>query len=260
MPKRLLLLLAHPDDETFGPGGTIAACADTGVEVFLATATRGEAGMLGEPPLTDRAHVGAVRTSELRRAAKVLGIREVFFLGFVDGQLASVPRDRIVEEAVRQVRRFRPHVMIGFGPEGVSGHPDHKVMCEVALEAFDAAADPGRFPSRGAGDPGPWAPVKLYQFEIAQEILDAWEVPLRGVPRASLTTAVDTSAYVDRKIEAFRCHRTQARDADRILSREGYREFACQETFVLARSRVGAAFPPETDLFAGIAPVEFGKP
>lgn len=260
MPKRLLLLLAHPDDETFGPGGTVAACAAGGIEVYLGTATRGEAGMLGEPPVTDRARIGEVRTQELGCAARVLGIREVSFLGFVDGQLPGVPRDRIVEEAVRQVRRVRPHVMIGFGPEGVSGHPDHKVMSEVALEAFDAAPDPARFPARSADDPGPWAPFKLYQFEIAQEILDAWEVPLRGVPRASLTTAVDTSAYVDRKIEAFRCHKTQGRDADRILSREGYREFARQETFVLARSRVGSAFPPETDLFAGIAPGEFTKP
>jgi LmbE family N-acetylglucosaminyl deacetylase len=252
MGKRILLLLAHPDDETFGPGGTIARYADEGADVFLATATRGEAGMLGDPPFTDRAHIGEVRTEELLSAAGVLGIRNVSFLGFMDGQLAGTPREKIVEEAVRQIRMTRPQVLISFGPEGVSRHPDHMVMCSVALEAFDAAADPGRFPHQLGDGILPWAPGKLYQFEIAQEIFDEWEVPLAGVPRKKLTTVVDTSGYVDKKIEAFYSHRTQAKDYNRILSREGYREFCRRETYVLAKSRFPPAPLPESDLFEGI--------
>lgn len=259
MRKRILLLLAHPDDETFGPGGTIARYAEEGTDVFLATATRGEAGMLGDPPVTDRAHIGEVRTRELMCAAEILGIRKVSFLGFQDGQLARIPRETIVEKAVRQIRSTRPHVLIGFGPEGVSRHPDHLVMCEVALEAFDAAADPGRFPHLIGNGILPWAPDKLYQFEIAQEIFDEWGVPLAGVPRAKLTTTVDTSAYVDRKIEAFYCHRTQAKDYNRILSRDGYREFCRRETFVLAKTRLTSLPLPESDLFAGIPPEESGE-
>lgn len=256
MRKRLLLLLAHPDDETFGPGGTIAKYAREGADVHLVTATRGEMGMVGDPPLADRGHLGGVREGELRAAAQILGIREVAFLGFVDRELSSLPRERIVAKAVEQVRRIRPHVLIGFGPEGVSRHPDHVVMSAVAVEAFEAAADPKRFPLPPGERLAPWAPHKLYQFEIAQEVLAAWDISLAGVPRETLTTFIDTAAYVDVKLAAFRCHRTQEKDSRRILSQEGYREFCRQETYVLARSRLPAGALPETDLFAGIPDAE----
>src|SRR5512145_728782 len=104
MNRKILLLLAHPDDETFGPGGTIAKYAREGAEVHLATATRGEAGMVGDPPLTDREHLGEVRTAELLAAAGLLGIAKVHFLGFRDGELAAVPRELLVERAVEAVR------------------------------------------------------------------------------------------------------------------------------------------------------------
>jgi LmbE family N-acetylglucosaminyl deacetylase len=208
--------------------------------------------MVGDPPVTDREHLGEVRAAELLCAAGVLGIRKVVFLGFLDGRLLNTPRSLLVEKAVEQIRWIRPHIVIGFGPEGVSRHADHIVMSEVALEAFDAAADPSRFPGQLAEGVFPWAAYKLYQFEIAKEILDAWNVPLAGVPKEKLTTFVDTSGYVDRKVEAFACHRTQARDSERILSRDGYREFARLETYVLAKTRLPFPSRPETDLFEGI--------
>src|SRR4030066_30436 len=102
--------------------------------------------MLGDPPFPDRAPLGEVRAAELQCAAGILGIRKVSFFGFLDGQLASIPRERIVEKAVEQIRWTRPHVLIGFGPAGVSRHPDHMVMCSVALAAFDAAAGRSRVP------------------------------------------------------------------------------------------------------------------
>ncbi len=252
MTKRLLFLLAHPDDETFGPGGTIARYAGEGGHVTLVTATRGEAGMLGDPPVTDSEHLGETRAAELRCAAGILGAREVVFLDFRDGGLAAAPRERIVEAAVREIRRARPHVLVGFGPEGVSRHPDHVVMSAVASEAFDAAADPSRFPDQGREGLSPWAPAKLYQFEVAEDVFERWGVPLAGVPRQRITTFVDTAAYVDRKIEAFRCHRTQAKDVERILSRDEYRGFSREETYVLAKSRVPRPPLPERDLFDGI--------
>jgi len=249
MPKRILFLLAHPDDETFGTGGTIARYARSGEEIHLATATRGEAGMVGDPPLTDREHLGEIRAGELMEAAKILGIARVHFLGFLDGQLPAVPREPLVERAVEVIRRVRPHVLVGFGPEGVSRHMDHKVMCEVALSAFDRSADPTWYP--GGGAPA-WAPLKLYQFEIAREILEGWDVPLAGVPRERLTAFIDTSDQVETKIRAFHCHRTQAKDSQRLLGRPGYREFARQETYVLARTRLPGLPLPEADLLAGI--------
>jgi len=255
----MLLLLAHPDDETFGPGGTIAKYSSEEADVYVATATKGQAGMVGDPPVTDREHLGEVRAAELLCAAGVLGIRKVVFLGFMDGQLLQAPRQALVEKAVEQIRWIRPHVLVGFGPEGVSRHPDHIVMSEVAMEAFDASADPSKFPHQLADGIEPWAPSKLYQFEIAREILDAWNVPLAGVPREKLTTFVDTSAYVEKKVEAFSCHRTQAKDSARILSREGYREFARMETYVLAGTRLPSPSLPESDLFAGIPDEEASR-
>jgi LmbE family N-acetylglucosaminyl deacetylase len=252
MRKRILFLLAHPDDETFGPGGTIAKYAREGAEVHLATATRGEAGMVGDPPITDREHLGDVRTAELLAAAGILGIAKVQFLGFRDGELAAVPRELLVERAVEAVRTVRPHVLVGFGPEGVSRHPDHKVMCEVALSAFDRAADPTWYPGRRDGGAGSFAPLKLYQFEIAREILEGWDTPLAGVPRKKLAAFIDTSEHVETKISAFHCHRTQMKDVRRILDRPGYREFARQETYVLARTRLPGLRFPEDDLLAGI--------
>ncbi len=252
MGKRLLLLLAHPDDETFGPGGTIARYAREGVSIHLATATRGEAGQTGNPPLTNQAGLGDFRERELRSAAALLGISDVEFFGFGDGQLASTPLDSVLERAVAAIRRFRPQVLIGFGPGGVSGHPDHTVMCTVAAAAFEAAADPSRFPEQAASGLAPWAVSKLYRFEVSQAVFDAWELPFKGVPPETLTTFIDTSAVVDRKIEAFYCHRTQAKDYERMLSREGFREFAAQETYVLAASRISGSAGPERDLFFGI--------
>ncbi|MEW6721464.1 MAG: PIG-L deacetylase family protein [Thermodesulfobacteriota bacterium] len=252
MPRRILFLLAHPDDETFGPGGTIAKYAAQGAEVHLAPATRGEAGMLGDPPVTDREHLGEVRSRELEEAAAVLGAAKVHFLGFLDGQLAGTPRELLVEAAVEAIRRVRPHVVVGFGPEGVSRHADHKTMCEVALTAFDRAGDPGWYPGHARTGAAPFAPFKLYQFELPREVLAAWELPLSGVPLEKLTTFIDTAGSAETKLRAFRCHRTQHKDVERILARPGFREFVRQETYVLARTRVAGLTFPEFDLLAGI--------
>jgi hypothetical protein len=89
-------------------------------------------------------------------------------------------------------------------------------------------------------------------MEIPQGIIDAWGVPFAGVPMEEITTIIDTSGHVERKIEAFRCHRTQTKDSRTILSREGYRDFARRETYVLVKSRLRNAALPEKDLFAGI--------
>jgi len=253
MPMRILFLLAHPDDETFGPGGTIAKYARLGHEVHLVAATRGEAGMMGTPPLTDRDRLGEFRSAELEAAAAVLGAAKVHFLGFSDGQLAVVPREKLVESAVRVIREVCPHVLMSFGPDGVSGHTDHKVMCEVALAAYDRAGDPGWYPGHFlGGERRCWNPFKLYQFELSLELLTAFEVPLYGVSEEKLTTIIDTSADSETKLRAFNCHRTQQKDVERIKLRPGFHEFLRRETYVLARTRLEGLPFPESDLLAGI--------
>jgi len=250
--RSILAIFAHPDDETFGPGGTIAKYARSGYPVFLATATKGEAGMLGDPPIATRENVGDVRARELVEAAGILGIKEVFFMGFRDGELAKTDMGLLVERAVYAVRRFRPLVLVTFGPDGISGHPDHVRISEVSREAFELCGRENAFPSHFDEGLSPWEPKKLYHFVIPDVFVRRSGARLHGVSREEITTIIDVSDFLETKIEAFRCHRTQAKDAARILSRPGYREFARKEYFVLASWRGGPYQLPEDDLFSGL--------
>jgi LmbE family N-acetylglucosaminyl deacetylase len=167
--RRLLAVFAHPDDETFGAGGTLALYARRGVRVEVVCATRGEA---GEAPsdLKGYPDVGAMRESELRCAARVLGLADVHFLGYRDSGMPGSPDNRHPRawagappmEAARAVaghiRRLRPQVVITFDPIGGYRHPDHIAAHRAAVEAFRLAADGKRFP----GDGEPHAARKLY--------------------------------------------------------------------------------------------------
>src|SRR5512136_1653190 len=118
MTRTLLAIFAHPDDESFGAGGTLAKYAAEGTRVALICATRGEAGIEGMSP----EEAGQVREQELRTAAATLGLAEVRFLGYGDGELAQADPERVVAQLVSAMRDIRPHVVITFGPDGISGH------------------------------------------------------------------------------------------------------------------------------------------
>jgi len=116
---RLLGVMAHPDDESLGFGGALAKYAAEGVETFLVTATRGEAGRFGAAGKGhDAAEVGRVREAELRAAAAVLRVREVSVLGWPDGGVDRVPTANATAEIVSHIRRIRPDVVVTFGPAG----------------------------------------------------------------------------------------------------------------------------------------------
>lgn len=132
--KRMMAILAHPDDESYGMGGTLAKYAHQDVQVVLLCATRGEAGISGMAPR----EAGKIREQELNEAAKHLGI-EVFFLGYLDGSLHKIDTDILAEHAATWIDLVQPQVILTFGPEGVSGHPDHvSISCAVrqAVERF----------------------------------------------------------------------------------------------------------------------------
>ena len=115
---RILLIFAHPDDESFIAGGLVRRHADRGAETALVTATRGDAGRVGEPPLCRREELPAVREAELRRAAGILGIADVHLLDYRDKHLAEAPAAGMREALVRRIREHRPHVVISFDPPG----------------------------------------------------------------------------------------------------------------------------------------------
>jgi LmbE family N-acetylglucosaminyl deacetylase len=137
----ILCVFAHPDDESFGMGGALAGYALGGTPVDLLCATRGEAGQLGDPPVTTQEQLGAVREAALREAVRTLGFRDVFLLGHHDGQLADVPYEMLRGEVMDVMRRVRPTTVITFGPHGIYGHPDHIRISAVTMDAFARLRD-----------------------------------------------------------------------------------------------------------------------
>lgn len=137
----ILCIYAHPDDESFGPGGALAGYALGGTPVDLLCATRGEAGQLGDPPVTTQEELGAVREAALRAAVRVLGFRDLYLLDHHDGQLMDVPYETLLDEVMEVMRRVRPTTVITFGPYGIYGHPDHIRIAAVTADAFARVRD-----------------------------------------------------------------------------------------------------------------------
>jgi len=132
---RLMCVLAHPDDESLGTGGTLATYAAQGIETYVVTATRGERGRFHDgQPRPGNDEVGRTREAELMAAAKELGVREVTVLGYPDGGLDGVDAAPAQGAIVREITRVRPDVVITFGSDGAYGHPDHVQVHRVGVE------------------------------------------------------------------------------------------------------------------------------
>lgn len=183
MDKRpvLLAVLAHPDDESFGMGGTLALYASRGVDVYLVCATRGEAGDVDADHLQGFSSVADLRESELRCAAGILGLKGVFFLGYRDSGMPGAPDndhpDALIRHSLEEVagrvvpylRQLKPDVVLTFDPIGGYRHPDHIHIQQATTLAFERADDPTFFPEAGA----PFAPRALYYHTIPHGFLKA---------------------------------------------------------------------------------------
>jgi LmbE family N-acetylglucosaminyl deacetylase len=142
-----MAVLAHPDDESLGFGGTLAKYASEGIETFLVTATRGEGGRYRGHGPGDENHpgseeLGKIRVGELHAAAAALGIRELSLLDYRDGALDRANPAEAVGRIADHVRRARPDVVLTFGPDGAYGHPDHIAISQFTTAAIVQAADP----------------------------------------------------------------------------------------------------------------------
>lgn len=244
--RTLMVITAHPDDESFGPGGTIARCAAAGVRVVLVCATRGEAGKAGDPPLCSRAELPFVRERELRCAAAVLGIAEVHLLGYIDGAVDRVPAEAAVAAIAAHMRAAVPQVVVTFPPGGISGHRDHRAISRHARAAFDRVR---------AESGGGW-PAKLYYWTLpAGRIRSITGTGPVDPLDAACTARIDVSGHLDTKIRAIGCHRTQHLSMDRI-----FRGFPPEVRAALRHEHFFRAYPPvapgereESDLWDGIA-------
>src|SRR5262245_7796231 len=142
MAGSILFSMAHPDDESFAAAGTIMKYGEAGVASVLVTATRGDKGKVGNPPVCSPEELPALRERELRDAAAIIGVHELHILDYKDRELANAPLDEIRRSLVTLVRRVRPLVVATFDPNGFNAHPDHVAIGRFTADAVAAAADP----------------------------------------------------------------------------------------------------------------------
>lgn len=273
--KTILAVLAHPDDESFGMGGTLAYYSSQGVNVHLVCATRGEAGTVDPEFLEQHADIAALRETELRCAAKTLGLASVTFLGFRDSGMAgsednkhpnslvSAPLELVTEKIVAEIRCLRPQVVLTFDPVGGYHHPDHIVVHNATVNAFHAAGDAKRFPQAGE----PFQPDKLYYNALNRRRL-RWIVRVmrisgqdpsrvgrnKDIDLTALARDKDTPPHVSinyRSVEKLK-HQADACHASQLDGR--FTRFSLMELYwrlMGKRDTFTRAFPVTTDEFRG---------
>ena len=286
---RLMAVHAHPDDESSKGAATMAKYVRTGYDVLVVSCTGGERGDVLNPQLKGDPHIerdlAQVRREEMKRAQEILGVDHTW-LGFVDsglpegdplpplpdGCFALEPLEITTEALVREIRRFRPHVMTTYDENGGYPHPDHIMTHTVAMSAFAAAGDAAAYPHAGK----PWQPLKIYYnqgFSKARiiafhealtalgeespyaEWLEHWE----DRPERVITTRIPASDYFDIRDQALLAHATQI-DPDGTwfkVPRDVQAEVWPTEEYEAALSYVPVE-PVEDDLFAGIPDVDTG--
>jgi LmbE family N-acetylglucosaminyl deacetylase len=268
-----MAVLAHPDDESLGVGGTLAKYAGEGIAVVLVTATRGERGRFKGIRPSSEGHPGPealarILEAELQAAAAELGVSVVSLLGYPDQQVDRADPREAIGRIVAEIRRFRPDVIVTFGPDGAYGHPDHVAISQFTTAAVVAAADPS-FDAPAAGDLEPPHSVsKLYYIAWPETTWKAYETAIRapsttvdGVERCvhawpdwAITTAIDTSDLWSTVWRAVSCHQSQIAAYERLhdLQPEHHRAVWGRQFFYRVFSTVNGGRIREADLFDGI--------
>ena len=245
--RRLLFVFAHPDDESVFAAGLACRTIAEGGRVALCTATPGENGKLGDPPVCLRERLGAVRQAELVEACGVLGVSTIRVLGYHDRALANAPTDTIRRQLVEVIRAVRPQVVVTFEPNGSNLHPDHVAMSRFTSDAVTAAADWRWYPELGAS-----CTVQRLAWTLP---VRPWVVLRSGNPggEPGVDFVLDVAAFAARKAAALRAHRSQHQSLDRIFfSKPDVQRLLSVEMF---RQAFGPRLEtvPAADLFAGIA-------
>ncbi len=254
MPVTLVTAFAHPDDETFSVGGSVARAVAEGARVTAICATRGEVGEIADPSLATPATLGAVREAELRAACAELGVSDVRFLGHRDSGMAGTPENEdprafaraedeaVAAELVVVFREVRADVVVTFEPGGVYGHPDHRKISRCATLAFDRSASDG------------WAPTRLFyagaarsRFQEMRRLAEEAGLPENpifrsaeqfGMPDVEITTTIDVTAWVGPKRSALARHRTQINPWLRALPEAILLRLLGQESFAQVRGAI----------------------
>lgn len=282
---RMLMAFAHPDDESFGMGGAIAYYARQGVQIALICSTNGDVGTVDPERLEGYRSIGELRLDELRCAAETLGITEVITFGYRDSGMMGTPENNhpdclwqadqnvVVGRIVREIRRFRPQVVVTFDPYGGYGHPDHMYMNRATTRAFHAAGDPAQYPEQLAEGLQPYQPAKLYYTTIPRRWLQLtiWLTRLQGQDprRLGKNKDLDMVAALEHHLPAHTrirvgeyqtawdaaagCHASQQNPRQRFSFLGSLRRaISRDQEFTRAWPEMNGREPIERDLFAGI--------
>jgi LmbE family N-acetylglucosaminyl deacetylase len=224
---KILAVFAHPDDEAFGPSGTLARYALSGHAVRLATLTHGEAGSLGPAKHLTPEELGLLRSQELRCSAQALHLSGLNIYDLPDSKLAQLPAEQGLRIIRDEIESFCPDAMITFHAAGISGHPDHQTVARWCLQALQERNDSTR----------------LFAFGISEEQVRRIDHrKLAPMLAHEITHVIDVSAFLNYKFAAIACHRSQAEGWERMKKIEGGLEpFLRNEHF----SQVWPVLPPQ---------------
>lgn len=233
----ILAVLAHPDDESFGMGGTLALYSRRGADVYLVCATRGEVGTVDEEHMKGFASTAEMREAELRCAAEHLGLKDVFFLDYRDSGMPGSPENKhpdaqvahpveeVAGKVVKYLRELKPDVVLTFDPIGGYRHPDHIHIHNATVMAFEKADDASFHPEAGA----PFKPGKLYFHTFPRGFLKLvvrvmpligrdptkfgrnGDIDMKSLAEVNFPThaRIDIRSVVQVKAQASACHASQ---------------------------------------------------
>ncbi|MBI2404822.1 PIG-L family deacetylase [Candidatus Gottesmanbacteria bacterium] len=271
--KKLLLSFAHPDDEAFMCGGTIAKYVQAGWEVHLLCATYGEAGGGGPYREVPEDLLGKIRQKELEESGTILGISAITFLGYKDGTLLGLHPGELEDKLYRPMASFAPDVVITFESNGISNHPDHSKICLSTTYAFqkyarDIAVVRGEIVERVSQrarrtlleadtEEEKQAEPRLYYACMPESIArylkkqknipsESFGKPWKGTTDKFITTVVDVRKFRNKKIEALQAHKSQQADIDRFLSLT-HHPLLDKEYYILRMQGLYEVFMGKTD-------------
>ena len=241
MGLKLMLVVAHPDDECFAFGGVLGLAADRGVETYVVCLTDGQAATHRGEAASGQ-ELGEMRRAEFAASCKVLGVTHHELLDYQDGRLEFADFSRAAGRLVERMRRFKPDVVVTFGSEGsLNGHADHMIVSMLTTAAFHWSGRPRRYPDLAA----PFQPKRLFTQS------SNFFLPDRQPPLLSPWTAVlDIRSVQQRKAEAFRAHASQAplmEKTKHLFEQHGDREF-----YTLLATETPQPASQSDDLFEGL--------
>jgi len=198
--KNLVCVFAHPDDESFGPGGTIAKFSKK-YNVYILSATKGDA---GQSSIRSK-NLGEVRSEELKKAAKILGVKKVYFLGFKDGTLNNNIYHKLASKIEEKLKILKPEIVLTFEPQGISGHIDHITISMVTMFAVQKL----KFIKEV------WQHCRPQGYD--KFIKNYFIYFPKGYKKSQIQKVVKTNDVWEKKLEAMRAHKSQAADFERVL-------------------------------------------